>query len=338
MITTFNECPEATPETCIRGFCDWILQSNIPSGEKAFNSRPPSADKTHYYVNLIKGVSELTFQEELIKIGQDIEANSGMIATDIQREFKRNYDGHFTKISEANVEEEIAILIQIFADGLQLEDGDQALERIHSWGERFGKRAAEIELSAEKAMLVVPVMRKELYRFIRSRFKEERHQFADYYTMADRLNPLIDGAIYSFTRAYTTTNEAVFEKAQKEIMELSVPVVPLTAETAILPVIGSIDTKRAEELMNQSLERSRELQLSTMIIDLSGVHMIDTYVAQNLYQLHEALRITGVTVVFSGMRPELAQTIVSLGIRFDDLTIVSSLQQALHQAGLKLQE
>ncbi|SDO28756.1 STAS domain-containing protein [Alkalicoccus daliensis] len=267
-------------------------------------------------------------------IGEKINDLKEEIAQEISGDFQKAHGVNYAKMPEEKIQFHIVTLVSLFAEGFINGDVDHGREAVHNWGLEFGTEASELGLSAEKAMLVVPILRKVVYKYIRAEFKEGEQKFEQYYDLADTINPLIDQATYSFTEAYVNQNERIFQEAKEKIVELSVPVVPLTKEVAILPVIGSVDTKRSQELLSQALERGKELGLSTLIVDLSGVHMIDTYVAHNLFQLNDALRVTGIKVIFSGLRPEIAQTVVALGIRFDDMTVVSSLAQALKTSGL----
>ncbi|WP_054637637.1 STAS domain-containing protein [Thalassobacillus sp. C254] len=105
-------------------------------------------------------------------------------------------------------------------------------------------------------------------------------------------------------------HEKKFIEAKGELIELSVPIVPITKDVAILPLVGTLDTYRTQELMEKTLKSGSDLGLTYLVIDLSGVHMIDTAVAQNLFQLREALQLLGITGIMAGVRPELAQTMV----------------------------
>jgi rsbT co-antagonist protein RsbR len=123
--------------------------------------------------------------------------------------------------------------------------------------------------------------------------------------------------------------QLTLERAQSTFLELSVPVVPLAKEIAVLPLIGNIDTERANYLMEETLKSANRLQLQRLIVDLSGVYIIDTMVADQIFKVIDSLRFLGVETILTGIRPEVAQTIVSIGIDFSSLTIKSSLQKAI---------
>ncbi|MBY6038165.1 STAS domain-containing protein [Fictibacillus nanhaiensis] len=118
--------------------------------------------------------------------------------------------------------------------------------------------------------------------------------------------------------------------AQQEMIdELSSPVIALNDHMGLLPLIGIIDTTRAKLIVENTLEQCTEKEISHLLIDLSGVLIIDTMVAQQIFQLIETLGLIGVKATLSGIRPEIAQTAVQLGLSFENVAIKSNLAQAI---------
>ncbi|MDQ0221103.1 STAS domain-containing protein [Peribacillus cavernae] len=118
--------------------------------------------------------------------------------------------------------------------------------------------------------------------------------------------------------------------SQKEMInELSSPVIVLNNDAALLPLIGDIDTARAKLILENTLEQCADKRIRYLFIDLSGVVVIDTMVAHQIFQLVDALKLLGVATTLSGMRPEIAQTAVQLGLSFDKVSIKSNLSQAI---------
>ncbi len=107
--------------------------------------------------------------------------------------------------------------------------------------------------------------------------------------------------------------------------------IKLNDQTALLPLVGNIEPTRAEYILESALEQCVEKGVSQLFIDLSGVVLIDTMVAHQLFNLMDALQLIGVKPILSGLRPEIAQTAVQLGLKFDNLTITSTLSQALNR-------
>ncbi|MDN4074260.1 STAS domain-containing protein [Fictibacillus terranigra] len=118
--------------------------------------------------------------------------------------------------------------------------------------------------------------------------------------------------------------------AQQELLnELSSPVISLNNDMALLPLVGDIDTARAKFILENTLNQCVQKGIGRLFIDLSGVVMIDTMVAHEIFQLIDALDLVGVKTTLSGIRPEIAATAVQLGLSFDRVSITSTLAQAM---------
>jgi len=121
-------------------------------------------------------------------------------------------------------------------------------------------------------------------------------------------------------------------KAQQEmIRELSSPVILIDKKTGVLPLVGDIDTGRARYILENTLAECVDKNVEHLFIDLSGVIMVDTMVAHQLFQIIESLNLIGVKSSISGIRPEIAQTAIQLGISFENISVTSTLERALSQ-------
>lgn len=120
---------------------------------------------------------------------------------------------------------------------------------------------------------------------------------------------------------------------RQAIRELSVPVLPVTARTLVLPLIGAVDADRLADVQDRALQAIERSAARTLLLDVTGVQVVDTQVAQGLVQLAEMARLLGAEVVLIGIRPEVAQTIVGLGIAFGELPTAADLQTALAARG-----
>ncbi|MCA0992084.1 STAS domain-containing protein [Pseudalkalibacillus hwajinpoensis] len=119
------------------------------------------------------------------------------------------------------------------------------------------------------------------------------------------------------------------EEQQQTINELSSPLIDLPDGKALLPLVGDIDSDRATAIFENTLEGCTTKRVDHLFIDLSGVYLVDTRVAQQIFQLITGLKLIGVTATLSGIRPEIAQTAVQLGIDFGEIRITSNLAQAI---------
>jgi rsbT co-antagonist protein RsbR len=130
--------------------------------------------------------------------------------------------------------------------------------------------------------------------------------------------------IYTF-ECYSRTREDVIGRQQQELLELSTPVVELWKGVLALPLIGTLDSQRTQIVMENLLERIVESEAEIAIIDITGVPTVDTLVAQHLIKTVSAARLMGADCIISGIRPQIAQTIVHLGL---ELNVISKATMA----------
>ena len=139
---------------------------------------------------------------------------------------------------------------------------------------------------------------------------------------------LIDSLGLYTTEAYQKTREQVIQRQQRELLELSTPVVQLWQDILALPLIGTLDSGRTQVVMESLLEKIVETGAAIAIIDITGVPTVDTLVAQHLMKTVAAARLMGADCIISGIRPQIAQTIVHLGVDLKEVTTKASLADA----------
>lgn len=144
----------------------------------------------------------------------------------------------------------------------------------------------------------------------------------------------IDKVVMWFMKEHHKFSVKRLQCQQEMINELSSPVIKLNHGTGLLPLVGDIDTARAKLILEKTLQQCAEKRVDCLLIDLSGVIMIDTLVAQQLFHLVEALGLIGVKTILSGIRPELAQTAVQLGLDFTQMSITSTLSRAISSSDI----
>jgi len=131
---------------------------------------------------------------------------------------------------------------------------------------------------------------------------------------------------------YQRTREDIISRQQHELLELSTPVIKLWEGVLAVPVIGTLDSSRAQIVMETLLERLVEPGSELAIIDITGVPTVDTLVAQHLMKTVTAIRLMGAECIISGIRPQIAQTIVHLGIDLQGIQTKATLADALADA------
>jgi rsbT co-antagonist protein RsbR len=129
--------------------------------------------------------------------------------------------------------------------------------------------------------------------------------------------------------AYQRAREEIISRQQQEMLELSTPVVKLWDGILALPMIGTLDSARTQVVMESLLQKIVETGSQLAIIDITGVPTVDTLVAQHLLKTVTAIRLMGADCIISGVRPQIAQTIVHLGVDLTGVTTKANLADAL---------
>jgi rsbT co-antagonist protein RsbR len=143
---------------------------------------------------------------------------------------------------------------------------------------------------------------------------------------------LLDNLGLYTTEIAQESREAVIGRQQQELMELSTPVIQLWRGILAVPLIGTLDSARSQLVMEGLLQRIVETGSTVAIIDITGVPMVDTLVAQHLLKTVAAARLMGAECIISGIRPRIAQTIVTLGVSLADTATKATLADALSLA------
>jgi rsbT co-antagonist protein RsbR len=143
-----------------------------------------------------------------------------------------------------------------------------------------------------------------------------------------KANELLDKLGLYTTEVYQKSREEVISRQQQEMLELSTPVVKLWHGILALPLIGTLDSERTQVVMESLLQKIVDTEAEVAIIDITGVPTVDTLVAQHLIKTVTAARLMGADCLISGIRPQIAQTIVHLGVDLADITTKASLADA----------
>ncbi|WP_342605623.1 STAS domain-containing protein [Peribacillus sp. FSL E2-0159] len=236
------------------------------------------------------------------------------------------------RLIEAHILDIRANFISLFGEALiEHTDNEKANEKIFNWGMETGEYFYTLGAPLDEALKDTSYYRTYIWKAIENEVKEKNLSASTVFDVIHIIDPLLDQAVYSFSLTYVKSYQKTLENAKSAFMELSVPVIPLTKGIGVLPLIGNLDTERAQLLMEETLSRSNVLKLSHLIIDVSGVLLVDTIVADQLFKVIDALSLTGVETIITGIRPEVAQTMVSLEINLTKLNSKASLQQAFNE-------
>jgi rsbT co-antagonist protein RsbR len=192
--------------------------------------------------------------------------------------------------------------------------------------EDLSRRRALAGFSSEDTASFVFSLKKPLFEALREEGVADPRQTAD--AVWDVTLLLDKLGLYTVT-AYQRAREGVINRQQQELLELSTPVVKLWEGILALPMIGTLDSARTQIVMESLLQKIVETESQIAILDITGVPTVDTLVAQHLLKTVTALRLMGAECIISGVRPQIAQTIVHLGVDLQGVTTKANLADAL---------
>ena len=172
-------------------------------------------------------------------------------------------------------------------------------------------------------------LKRPLFSRIRKEFSSDADGLA---VVTWAATELLDRLGLYTTEVYQKSREEVITRQQEELLELSTPVVKLWDGILALPMIGTLDSARTQVVMESLLQRIVETGADVAIIDITGVPTVDTLTAQHLLKTVTAARLMGADCIISGIRPQIAQTIVHLGVDLGVVTTKATLADAFRRA------
>jgi rsbT co-antagonist protein RsbR len=201
--------------------------------------------------------------------------------------------------------------------------------------EDLSRSRARLGLNPSQTAMFVFSLKEPLFTRIRREFSNDPAAFADAMWSITRFLDRL--GLYTM-EVYQTGREEVISRQQQEMLELSTPVVELWDGVLALPLIGTLDSARTQVVMENLLQRIVDTGSDIAIIDITGVPTVDTLVAQHLLKTVAAARLMGADCIISGIRPQIAQTIVHLGVDLQDVvtkaTLADAFAIALRRLGL----
>lgn len=171
-----------------------------------------------------------------------------------------------------------------------------------------------------------------------SYMEENQHTLSltasDVLTVTKLIDPLIDHYIQFYTESYLKQKTLSIQSEYYQDDALSVPIIKLSSRVAICPIIGEIDEKRANLILERTLMESSAKKIHCLILDLSGVATLDTMMTQHLFKIVDSLEVMGVDIIVTGVSSEVAIGVVSLGLDLQSLTIKQNVEGALKSLGM----
>jgi rsbT co-antagonist protein RsbR len=234
------------------------------------------------------------------------------------------------RLSAAEIDEQARHFLNLFNPAVQ----SQKLDDIHGgeWAEvrafldDLSRRRVLAGYSSDETAVFIFSLKRALFDVLKQESSGDGMQFAE---NVWQVSALLDQLGLYTVRSYQKSREEVISRQQQELLELSTPVVKLWDGILALPMIGTLDSARTQIVMESLLQRIVETESQIAIIDITGVPTVDTLVAQHLLKTVTALRLMGADCIISGVRPQIAQTIVHLGVDLQGVTTKANLADAL---------
>lgn len=255
-----------------------------------------------------------------------LESSQSEILDDWLKEQQSSMTRRSDLLSDSELREQSAGLLahmkSAFASGSQIDSPEW--KPIRARLDEVSRKRATLGFSPSETAMFIFSMKQPLMK----RLKQNNAPIDDIWEVTEVLDKL---GLYT-TEVFQKTREQVISRQQAEMLELSTPVVQLWDGVLALPLIGTLDSRRTQAVMEALLERIVETGSEFAIIDITGVPTVDTLTAQHLIKTITATRLMGAECIISGIRPQIAQTIVHLGVDLGDVTTKSSLAGALDLA------
>jgi rsbT co-antagonist protein RsbR len=225
---------------------------------------------------------------------------------------------------------EVLSLIASAPTGSTLADTDaSAWQPLKETLANFSLSAANLGFSPAEVSLFVLSLKSPLFNILRQLKGSDADELFAEITMVDNF---VDRLALYTSDSYIEGRNQVIARQQEEMLELSTPVVTLWEGIVALPLIGTLDSNRTQVVMESLLQAIVQTNSRFAIIDITGVPTVDTLVAQHLLKTITAARLMGAECILSGIRPQIAQTIVHLGIDLADIVTKARLADALKLA------
>jgi rsbT co-antagonist protein RsbR len=221
-----------------------------------------------------------------------------------------------------------------FLDLLQSASGSNGIKDVNSesWApvreflDGISRSRAQQGFSSAETATFIFSLKKPLFDYLRQELGNDPQALADEIWNATEL---LDYLGLHTIRTFQKAREEVINRQQEEMLELSTPVVKVWEGILALPIIGTLDSARTQIMMESLLQKIANTGSEIAIIDITGVPTVDTMTAQHLLKTVTALRMMGADCIISGIRPQIAQTIVHLGVDLQGVTTKATLADAL---------
>jgi rsbT co-antagonist protein RsbR len=270
------------------------------------------------------------------KIAQIVEQQAPAIVGRWQAILSANGGTGGGRIKEAELQTQCREFLGVLKSALASGDtnaSDPGFESVRSLLDGVSRSRAMQGFSPSETATFVFSLKEPLFEQLRAAYPDDARVVAD---AGWQMTQLVDQLGLYTMEVYQKSREEVVRRQQDEIAELSTPVVKLWDGILALPLIGTLDSARTQVVMENLLQAIVDQSADLAIIDITGVPTVDTLVAQHLLKTIAAARLMGADCIISGIRPQIAQTMVHLGVELDVVskaTLAEALQLAFQRTG-----
>ena len=202
-------------------------------------------------------------------------------------------------------------------------------EALQAYARNLSERIIPRGVETHEVVGIVLLLRDVLARSLFAKYQDD---FAKLNRILDAYEPAANRIANTVVVGFVQERERIIREQQEAIRELSTPVLQVRERLLILPIIGVIDPQRARQLTEQLLRGIRTNRAKVVVIDITGVAAMDSQIANHLVQTVEASRLLGATVIVTGLSPEIAQTLVNIGVDLGKMNTVGDLQGGIEGA------
>ena len=208
-----------------------------------------------------------------------------------------------------------------------------SVEALQDYARDLSERIIPRGVETHEVVGIVLLLRDVLAR---SLFEKYQSDFSLLNDVLDAYEPAANRIANTVAVSFVDERERVIRKQQDAIRELSTPVLPVRERLLVLPIIGVLDSERARQLTEQLLIGIRTHRAKVVVMDITGAPDIDETVANHLVQTVDASRLMGASVIITGLSPEIAQTLVTIGVDLSKMNTIGDLQSGLEEAERQL--
>ena len=223
------------------------------------------------------------------------------------------------------ISSEVAAVYDNYVDALET----GSVEALQAYAINLSERIIPRGVETDEVLGIVLLLRDALARLLFAKYQDDLELLN---RILDSYEPAANRIANTVAVSFVEERERVIRQQQDSIRELSTPVLPVRERLLILPIIGVLDSERARQLTEQLLGGIRTHRAKVVVIDITGVPDVDEAVANHLVQTVDASRLMGASVIITGLSPEIAQTLVTIGVDLSKMDTIGDLQGGLEEA------